>query len=177
MTTKTTPCPQCGYPTNTRAHQAACGSDRADEPNAAPGSDDQPSQTSGGDKPSRTTDAQAAQQMRAAWEQLSQADFDGCIGKTSEYGYVDLDLLGAGTLAIIDPDGSRFHDLMQGMDELQRARVVRELGIAFYTHGKIARVLGAYADGRIPSDDTWLDITVYAMMARLNRLGQMEKTP
>ena len=168
MITMTTPCPQCGYPVNTRAHQAACGNDRADEPNAAPGSDDQPS---------RTTDAQAAQQMRAAWKQLSQADLDGCIEKTGEYGYVDLDLLGAGTLAIIDPDGSRFHDLMQGIDELQRARVVRELGIAFYTHGKIARVLGAYADGRVPSDDTWLDITVYAMMARLNRLGQMEKTP
>lgn len=44
-----------------------------------------------------------------------------------------------------------------------------ELGIAFYVLGKLSRVFGAYKNHRLPSDDTWFDIGVYARMAQRTR--------
>lgn len=44
-----------------------------------------------------------------------------------------------------------------------------ELGIYFYTRGKLARWTAAVMEGRRPSPDTLLDLTFYAMMARRNQ--------
>lgn len=118
--------------------------------------------------------AVAGSDVERDWRRIANGDCRGYVDKAGEYGHVDLDLLGAGTMAVIDPDGTRFAAVMEGLNDQERARVVRELGIAFYLHGKIARMLGAYADGRIPSDDTWTDTTIYSMMGRLNRAGRME---
>jgi hypothetical protein len=41
-----------------------------------------------------------------------------------------------------------------------------ELGVAFYALGKMARIMGAYADGLAPSDDSWHDLAIYARMAQ-----------
>lgn len=46
-----------------------------------------------------------------------------------------------------------------------------ELGCMFYLLGKVARLQSAIEDGRDPSDDTWLDIEVYAKMVRAARAG------
>lgn len=44
-----------------------------------------------------------------------------------------------------------------------------ELAIFLYIRGKLARLEEGYRAGRLPSDDTWFDTTVYSMMARRAR--------
>jgi len=44
--------------------------------------------------------------------------------------------------------------------------VCAQAGVAFYIQGKVGRMLGALAQGRAPSGDTWLDTGVYARMAQ-----------
>lgn len=46
-----------------------------------------------------------------------------------------------------------------------------ELGVFFYAYGKITRAMSAFERGALPSDDTWLDLSVYAKMAQAHRAG------
>lgn len=46
-----------------------------------------------------------------------------------------------------------------------------ELGCFFYVVGKITRAQSAYERERRPSDDTWLDLSVYAKMVLAYRAG------
>lgn len=46
-----------------------------------------------------------------------------------------------------------------------------ELGCFFYLYGKVTRALSAYQRHRVPSDDTWLDLSVYAKMVLAKRAG------
>lgn len=101
----------------------------------------------------------------ARWAVLAEGDARGYQEKAREYGHVDLDVVGNALLQSIGAD--KFAHL----DPAESAWVAREIGIAFYLLGKVARMCGAYADGRIPSNDTWHDTTVYSMMGRLNREG------
>lgn len=50
-----------------------------------------------------------------------------------------------------------------------------ELGVLFYVLGKIERVLSATQRGSTASDDTWLDLSVYANMVRAHRAGVWPK--
>lgn len=49
---------------------------------------------------------------------------------------------------------------MQVTDE----RTAIQLACAFYALGKVSRVIGAIADGRAPTADTWYDLHIYGMM-------------
>lgn len=101
------------------------------------------------------------------WIDTSQDDANGYTKKAREYGSYDLHMIGKVLIhAMVKPP--------EGVDP-------REVGVMFYLLGKIARVVSAYEAGKAPSDDTWHDIVVYAMMARLFRqeiaAAQEDETP
>jgi hypothetical protein len=85
---------------------------------------------------------------REWWVETARVDVDGFLPKLMEYGSHDLVVIGAGMMPHAS-DSTRM-----------------EAGIAFYLLGKASRAVGAYQEGRTPSDDTWLDLSVYSMMGR-----------
>lgn len=90
------------------------------------------------------------------WMDTAKDDLDRTLPKAIEYGSVDLEII-----------GDMLRRLLDWNDAPDRVGV--ELGISFYLAGKVARMMGAYADKRLPSDDTLLDIVVYGMMLRRTR--------
>lgn len=101
--------------------------------------------------------------MNAAqwWQKAAADDAEDFSAKADEYGSADLDLIGQALMLTMD----------KFPDEARTPQLARELGIAYYLLGKVSRMVGAYADGRVPSDDTWHDASVYSMMGRFNRAG------
>lgn len=88
------------------------------------------------------------------WEAETKAELESVIPKAIEYGSADLKVIGYALSQMIgEPKGV----------------TPDELGIAFYVLGKVARLVGGYADGRKPSDDTWHDIAIYTKMAQFAR--------
>lgn len=86
------------------------------------------------------------------WEDTTDEEIRSMIPKVIEYGSHDLDIIG---------------DIMLMMRPELRGKIQpAELGVAFYALGKIARIMGAYADGAAPSDDSWHDLAIYARMAQ-----------
>lgn len=85
------------------------------------------------------------------WLATAQADAEACIPKAIDYS--SSDLLAIGT-SLIPPTSDQ-------------RRI--EAAIGFYAHGKSARIVGAYVDGRDASDDSWHDLSVYSMMGRYTR--------
>lgn len=71
--------------------------------------------------------------------------------KAFEYGSTDLRIM-AGAMQ------EMFPDISDG-DALQAA-------IAFYTLGKVSRVISSFKEGRPAPADSWRDLEVYAMMAQ-----------
>lgn len=94
------------------------------------------------------------------WRRTNADDHLAFIPKFEEYGSEDL-------LAI----GRTMADIL-GKKDLTDQQAT-ELGIFFYLYGKMARWVEAVKEGRPVSDDTLHDLTVYSMMARLNRAGGM----
>lgn len=83
-------------------------------------------------------------------------DLNRTLPKTAEYGngneYDDLAMF-----------GDIVNALTQGkLDAKDR----KEAGVMLYIGGKVARAISSYAAGQVPSDDTWFDIFIYAMMGR-----------
>lgn len=76
------------------------------------------------------------------WRRTAQADLELVIPKLQEYGSLDLELIG----------------LALGSDA--------EAGVMYYLLGKAGRAVSAYRRGALPSEDTLVDATIYAMMAR-----------
>ncbi len=99
-------------------------------------------------------EAHASAKLEEWWMETSELDFHGYDTKAREYGSVDLEIIG---------------EAMKKLNVRSGEIDPQELGIAFYLQGKVARLFGAYAEGREPSDDTLHDIVVYAMMMRLQR--------
>lgn len=97
-------------------------------------------------------------ELRQWWVATAQQDFDDYYKKSVEYGSCDLDLMGEAISHI------------QG--EISGVFDGHERAIGFYLFGKLARMVGAWAKGKEPSDDTVHDIVVYAMMIRLRRRGR-----
>ena len=95
------------------------------------------------------------QEMRKWFKDHVDGVVDATVPKAVEYGSHDLRLMGE-MMFLLFPD-------------LRGAVHPEELGIAFYQLGKIARVFGALAAGRRPSDDTWFDQEVYAQMVQFVR--------
>lgn len=103
------------------------------------------------------------------WYAFTQkADRGMALSKREEYGSADLRIM-AGAMAEFLPEPSP-EALGVAYPHLSTADALEahytEAAISFYTLGKVARVVGALSEGRVPSIDSWRDITVYSMMAR-----------
>lgn len=92
--------------------------------------------------------------LAAWWEVETKKEIESVIPKAVEYGSADLKVIGYALSQMIGEPKGVTND---------------ELGIAFYVLGKVARLVGSYADGRRPSDDTWHDIAIYTKMAQFAR--------
>jgi len=86
------------------------------------------------------------------WLEHADKSLAGMLPKVREYGSTDLQIVG--------------EVMMKMMPQLEGKVHPAELGIAFYLLGKVGRIVGGYADGHAPSDDTWYDTGIYAMMAQ-----------
>lgn len=86
------------------------------------------------------------------WNETTKEELDSLMPKVVEYGSSDLKIMGE-ALLMLNPD-------------LQENTEPEEIAIAFYALGKIARIIGAYADGVQPSHDSWHDLAIYARMAQ-----------
>ncbi|QOR55603.1 MAG: hypothetical protein VM34scaffold347_14 [Phage 66_12] len=97
--------------------------------------------------------------LGAWWAQVASQDAAEAGIKAKEYGSLDLVMIGAAL---------REMGVRAPMDVADS-----ELGVTFYAFGKMARVISALSEGRVPSDDTWHDITVYStMVRRIRETGQ-----
>jgi hypothetical protein len=93
------------------------------------------------------------------WAGVSADDVEPAQVKAKEYGAMDLVIIGRTLREMIGVTSGVVSD--------------EEIGILFYTLGKIARAISAVGSGHAPSDDTWHDITVYSMMVRrIREVGQ-----
>lgn len=97
--------------------------------------------------------------IAAWWIGKAGEDATKTIPKAVEYGAVDFDLMGTFMVALIE-------DKLGGADDAEKARIGREMAVTFYLIGKMGRMIGAYAVGVMPSDDTLYDTSVYSMMLR-----------
>lgn len=97
--------------------------------------------------------------LEAWWRQVAEDEIGRTVPKAMEYGSADLKIIGEALLLAMPK-------LAEGLTLEERQKVGQELGIAFYLLGKTSRLFGAYERGRLPSDDTWFDIGIYAKMAR-----------
>lgn len=93
------------------------------------------------------------------WVKTAQRDAEKTAPKSVEYGAVDFDFMGQFMVALVA-------DKFAGADDAELMKVGREMAVLFYLVGKIGRQIGAYQQGIMPSDDTLLDTSVYAMMMR-----------
>lgn len=79
----------------------------------------------------------------------------GLERKAYDRGAYDLKLLGQTMAGLLDVNATA----------ADRDRHHLLLGLLFYMEGKIARALSALKEGRLPHDDDWLDLSIYARMA------------
>jgi hypothetical protein len=86
-------------------------------------------------------------ELRGWWEATSTADFDATVPKLQAYSSIDLKIMG--------------YVMKQA-----NMKGGQEAATMWYALGKIARAIGAYGEGELPSLDTLHDVTVYSMMAR-----------
>lgn len=86
------------------------------------------------------------------WLDQARAEIDMVVDKAIEYGATDLVDIG--------------HQLARTAGRTICDQDAAEWGIAFYALGKVSRILAAIAEGRQPSEDSWLDLGVYARMAQ-----------
>ena len=90
------------------------------------------------------------------WRLQAEKEIEQTIAKSAAYGGDNLLMM-----------GEMISDLftMKTRDDLIRAGVTAdELAIAMYCLTKITRILGSYKAGVRPSDDSWMDLHVYAAM-------------
>ena len=98
------------------------------------------------------------------WRNQAEQEIEAVIPKAKEYGSADLEIMGV-AMAEMLPDTAE----ALTMTEEQRREMGLEMACAFYLLGKTARMFGAYAKGRGPSDDTWHDAAVYTRMGQYVR--------
>lgn len=110
------------------------------------------------DAAGRAADIEATvAEITAWWVKTAQSDADTTAPKAAEYGAADLAIMGTAMESLFPGITDEPHE---------RARIGLEMAVAFYTLGKVARLYGAYQQGRLPGDDSWFDLTVYSLMAR-----------
>jgi hypothetical protein len=97
--------------------------------------------------------------LTAWWAATAADDVEPASIKAKEYGSTDLVIIGRTLREMVGINADVVTD--------------EEIGILFYTLGKVARAISAIGSGSRPSDDTWHDITVYSMMVRrVREVGQ-----
>jgi len=111
------------------------------------------------ENPNATDLVEAINRLTEWWEKLAQQDINATVPKAVEYGAYDLDIMGQAMVALAD-------GMWTGATQEERLAIGREMACAFYLLGKTARIFSAFQRGERPSDDTWLDVTVYSVMAR-----------
>lgn len=84
------------------------------------------------------------------WYKTCKDDLDRLMPKVGEYTASDLVLMG------------QFLAEWTGLDP----KAGPEAACMFYLLGKVARSVAAYKEGRLPSEDTTHDITIYSLMVR-----------
>jgi hypothetical protein len=120
--------------------------------------DDEPAMIKLAESVGRDGMSEAEQEITDWWMDAAADEIRRTVRKALEYGDVDLIEIGrqiaqVGHLTLTDAQ-------------------LAELGTAFYTYGKLARAMSAYAGGRWPSDDTWFDVRAYAgMVQRIRHCG------
>lgn len=108
---------------------------------------------------SRIDNMAAEKLLSEWWRGHAEAEIDMVVAKAIEYGALDLVEMG------------RSLAYMAGRPHLTDAQYA-ELGCVQYLVGKMARVSAAWAEGRMPSDDTYLDIGIYVrMIQRIREAG------
>jgi hypothetical protein len=109
------------------------------------------------DRRTSMTQGELAQvELERWWRKHFEGDLDLILPKIHEYSAKDLEVMGAAFEALgWAPEGKG-----------------SELACQVYLLGKVARSIGAYAEGNAPSIDTLHDQTVYTMMTRrIRELG------
>lgn len=102
------------------------------------------------------------QSLEQWWVDQATTEAANLAAKVTEYGgegrAVDLIDIGRQIAAI-------------GGREVSEAEA-QEIGCAFYACGKMGRIMVALREGRMPSDDSWYDLGVYArMVQRIRAVG------
>lgn len=100
----------------------------------------------------------AIQKVAQWWLDTAADDFVASVPKTAEYGGTQQ---GSADLRLM---GDNLAELM-GWKDISDA-IKQELAVWFYVQGKAARLVSNYQQQQPGKADTWLDITVYSMMAR-----------
>lgn len=105
-----------------------------------------------------TTKTDDAAALRAWWQDKSDRDINAVVPKAIDYGGGDLTLMADGMRLFAEIGGRKVERPVQ-----------REMAIAFYALGKIARIISGLAEGRLPNADSWYDLQIYALMAQYER--------
>lgn len=92
------------------------------------------------------------------WMETTEKDIQAVVPKAAQYGGADLTVMGKAMESMIPKDVE--------MSAEARRRLGLEMAVGFYALGKVARLFGAFEQGRMPSDDTWFDLEIYARMGR-----------
>lgn len=87
------------------------------------------------------------------------ADFESVKRQITEYGSIDLDIMGIGMLEI---SGVPIPSLIPPTDGQDAPGT--EMALIFYLLGKISRCISAIAAGQRPSNDSYKDLRVYSFM-------------
>jgi hypothetical protein len=85
------------------------------------------------------------------WRSTTEEELESLMPKVVAYGSKDLEVMG--------------DVMLMSYPALVGKVAPEELAIGFYALGKIARIMGAYADGQVPSHDSWHDLAIYSRMA------------
>jgi hypothetical protein len=106
-----------------------------------------------------------------AREQVEE-DFNSVQRQITEYGAIDLEMMGMGLLEQSrvgkSPDTACGDPMQAGI----------EMALVFYLQGKIARCVSAISAGKMPSDDTLKDLRVYAfMLGHVRHFGHWKIDP
>lgn len=104
-------------------------------------------------------------ELREWWEEVARREVEQVAPKAVEYSAADLDIMGY----VLRNYPAAVDSAASAADAAARAA---ELACAYYLLGKIARMFGAYHEGRMPSDDCVHDINVYGrMIQRIRETG------
>jgi hypothetical protein len=95
-----------------------------------------------------------ANEVRDWWHATAQDDVVEVLAKLSSYGSLNFHAQCMLTLV-----GRPYGSMREGS----------ELAIASYIAGKLNRLLDGLSRGELPSEDSWADLSRYAMMARYVR--------